>query len=151
VVAKVRPTKHALDGWYCPPFQAVSCREVFHVALAFSRQPPVMYAVGRLSPGVKMIPQLQKTLDALELAEKEMKRLHRDLEQSEVILDALDYEVAYAFNTRHSLMAMIDNVTVMLEKREKKALEQLRAQHRVQPTPLSLCTAEITGDNSRRG
>jgi hypothetical protein len=79
-----------------------------------------------------MITQLQKTLDALEIAQKEMKRLHRDLEQCEVVMLAEGYEVEYAFNRRLELGAMIDNVSAMLQKREKKALEQLRAQHRVQ-------------------
>ncbi len=40
--AKVCPTKHALDGWYCAPFQAFPCRKNYPVALAFSLQPPVM-------------------------------------------------------------------------------------------------------------
>ena len=40
---------------------------------------------------------------------------------------------------------------VMFNQSDLSAVYPLAAQHRVQPTPLSLSSAEITGDSSRRG
>jgi hypothetical protein len=93
-----------------------------------------------------MIPtQFAKTLEALEVAEKEMRELWDTLESLETVSRATYTEVDTAHRFWRELRGMMSTVTAMLEKRERAMLYAVRLTHAVD----SKAAAQVVADAAK--
>lgn len=78
--------------------------------------------------------QFIKTIQALEVAKKEMHSLHNTIDKLESINMAEWHETQTISNYQRDLDYMVEIVAGMLAKRENELLEKVRAQQSVHPT-----------------